>query len=85
MVMTLRESKAKLSELVELASTGEDVLISVRGVIRARLTAAATPSPESMGESWAARLRTLQLGLAVPQVPGMTSDEILAELRADRD
>ncbi len=31
MIRTLRESKARLSELVELASRGQDVLISVRG------------------------------------------------------
>ena len=85
MVMSLRESKAKLSELVELASTGEDVLISVRGVIRARLTATANPAPETMGKSWASRLRALQLDMAVPERPAMTSDEILSELRTDRD
>ena len=33
MVSTLRESKAKLSELVERASRGEDVLITVRGTV----------------------------------------------------
>jgi antitoxin (DNA-binding transcriptional repressor) of toxin-antitoxin stability system len=35
MIATLRESKARLSEFVQLASRGEDVLITVRG----------TPSP----------------------------------------
>ena len=40
MIKTLRESKAKLSELVEQASRGEDVLITVRGKVKARLTRA---------------------------------------------
>ncbi len=40
MVRTLRESKARLSELVERASQGEDVLITVRGKVKARLTKA---------------------------------------------
>ena len=40
MVRTLQESKARLSELVEAASRGEDVLISVRGKVKARLTRA---------------------------------------------
>lgn len=35
MTKTLRESKAKLSELVEVASRGEDVLITVRGKVKA--------------------------------------------------
>jgi len=37
MIATLRESKAKLSELVQLASRGEEVLITVRGKPSARL------------------------------------------------
>jgi prevent-host-death family protein len=37
MVTTLRESKAKLSELVERASKGEDILITVRGKVKAKL------------------------------------------------
>lgn len=40
MIKTLKESKAKLSELVERASRGEDVLITVRGRVKARLTRA---------------------------------------------
>jgi len=40
MIMTLRESKAKLSKLVERAAAGEEILITVRGKPRARLVAA---------------------------------------------
>lgn len=43
MVRNLRESKAKLSELVELASQGQEVLITVRGRVKARLTPASVP------------------------------------------
>ncbi|MCK5849396.1 MAG: type II toxin-antitoxin system prevent-host-death family antitoxin [Kiritimatiellae bacterium] len=39
MITTLRESKAKLSALVALAQTGEDVIITVRGKPRAKLSA----------------------------------------------
>jgi prevent-host-death family protein len=37
MITTLRESKAKLSELVDRASRGEEVIITVRGKPKARL------------------------------------------------
>jgi prevent-host-death family protein len=40
MISTLRDSKAHLSELVERASRGEDVLITVRGKVKAKLTRA---------------------------------------------
>ena len=39
MIATLRESKAKLSALVALAQAGEDVIITVRGKPRAKLSA----------------------------------------------
>ncbi len=38
MMKALRESKAKLSELVERASRGEDVITTVHGKAKARLT-----------------------------------------------
>ncbi len=38
MIINLRESKARLSELVELASHGEEILITVLGKPKARLT-----------------------------------------------
>ena len=37
MVTNLKEAKARLSELIELASSGEEILITVRGKAKARL------------------------------------------------
>ena len=55
MIINLREGKARLSELVESASRGEDVLITVRGKIRARLTRATDAEASEMSH-WAAEL-----------------------------
>ena len=43
MIATLKESKARLSELVRLAGAGEEVLITVRGKPQARLSAVRSP------------------------------------------
>ncbi len=43
MITTLREGKAKLSALVELASRGEEVIITVRGKPKARLCPVVKP------------------------------------------
>ena len=37
MIATLRESKTRLSELVQLANSGEEVLITVHGQPKARI------------------------------------------------
>jgi prevent-host-death family protein len=84
MIKTLRESKAKLSSLVERASRGEDVLITVRGQVKARLTRAETPGPSDAGKTWAEELRTLQRSMRVPPKPRLTVEHILAEQREDR-
>lgn len=81
MIKSLRESKAKLSELVERASRGEDVLISVRGRIKARLTRAGSPSARSNAE-WIRELKALQKKYT-KRVSGR-SETILDELREDR-
>jgi antitoxin (DNA-binding transcriptional repressor) of toxin-antitoxin stability system len=81
MMKTLRESKAKLSELVELASRGEDVLISVRGKVKARLTRLGTP--QVGGADWARELRGLHRAYGRTRAKS-TVEEILAEDRADR-
>jgi prevent-host-death family protein len=83
MIKTLRESKAKLSELVERASQGEDVLITVRGKVKARLTRAAAPNDPSARRAWIQRLRELQKTYTRGE-PKSSFDEILAELRKDR-
>ena len=83
MVKGLRESKARLSELVDLASRGEDVLISVRGKVKARLTRATPAGRASNGSAWARELRALHKAYCVAP-PKISVEQILAESRQDR-
>ncbi|HUG80128.1 MAG TPA: type II toxin-antitoxin system prevent-host-death family antitoxin [Bryobacterales bacterium] len=83
MIKTLRESKANLSELVEQASRGEDVLITVRGKVKARLTRATEASDESEKAAWLRDLRKLRQRYATAGGP-VSSDEVLAEIREER-
>jgi prevent-host-death family protein len=89
MIKTLRESKAKLSELVERASRGEDVLITVRGKVKARLTHAGVESTASDRASWVEELRAFQKahhrgGVKSSGAVESSIEEILSELRKDR-
>jgi prevent-host-death family protein len=84
MVTTLRESKAKLSELVERASRGEDVLITVRGTVKARLTKVEASPAGFDGRAWVRKLRTLQEAVKRRKKPKLAIERILAEHRADR-
>ena len=59
MTKTLWGSKATLSELVERASRGEDVLITVWGKVKARLARAAPPTDAVEMRRWVAGLRDL--------------------------
>lgn len=83
MMKTLRESKAKLSELVELASRGEDVLITVRGKVKARLTRVAPAQSSAERQGWMRELRRLRAS-AAGRKAGRSVEEILNDLRADR-
>jgi len=81
MIATLRESKAKLSELVERAASGEEVLITVRGRPKARLVAAqSSGETETRMTGWAAELRKLQRKCSL--APGRGS--VVEELRDER-
>lgn len=83
MIATLRDTKAKLSEMVKLAGAGEDVLITVHGKIAARLTQAATPrSPQDNGK-WIKELAALRRKYGTGK-PGRSADEIVSEGRDDR-
>jgi prevent-host-death family protein len=82
MVKTLRESKAKLSELVERASKGEDVLITVRGKVKAKLTQAPEEKKPDM-KAWANELKELQQTQATGKTSTSTQ-EILDKLREER-
>jgi prevent-host-death family protein len=84
MMMTLRESKAKLSYLVDLASRGEEVLITVRGRVKARLTSAEGPVARTDKLHWVAELREFQKSIEGSAAPRLTVEQILAEDRADR-
>jgi prevent-host-death family protein len=84
MVKTLRESKAKLSELVERASRGEDVLITVRGTVKARLTKVEASPAGFDGRAWVRELRTLQEAVKRRKKPKLAIERILADHRADR-
>jgi prevent-host-death family protein len=82
MIKTLRETKAKLSELVDLASRGQDVLITVSGQVKARLTRAVALSVQSDRTVWLRELRHLRsLQKRAPRQP--TVEEMLAQLRED--
>ena len=83
MIKTLRESKAKLSRLVELASQGEDVLISVRGKVKARLTRATTPATARNKALWVRQLQALRRTYSVT-ASNSSIEDILAQIREDR-
>lgn len=83
MVTTLRESKAKLSKLVEVASRGEDVLITVRGQAKARLTRVAVPGPAADRRHWVRELRALRKAQGARK-PRLSVETILTEDREDR-
>jgi len=82
MIATLRESKARLSELVARAQAGEDVVITVHGEPRARLTSI-RPDNRSARTRGAVLLRRLQSKYATGETGG-SADSIVRELREDR-
>ena len=84
MITTLRDGKTKLSELVDRASKGEDVLITVRGKIKARLTKAEGPGTASDNAKWAQELRELRESVATRRKPRLSVEQILDEIREDR-
>lgn len=83
MKRTLKESKAKLSELVELACQGQEILITVRGRVKARLVPAEAHPDEVVMREWINDLADLG-DRYVRQDVGSTIDEILDELREER-
>ncbi len=57
MFTNLRNAKGRLSELVQLAAAGEEIVITVRGEPKARLTAVtADPAHGGNRAEWAADL-----------------------------
>jgi prevent-host-death family protein len=83
MITGLREGKAKLSELVDRASKGEDVLITVRGKIKARLTKVGGPGTAEDNAKWVQELRELRESVRTRSKPRVTLQEIFDDIRED--
>jgi prevent-host-death family protein len=83
MIRSLRDSKAHLSELVEQASRGEDVLITVRGKVRARLTQAVAPETGPDIAQWRKEVNRVTKKYQT-QRKGTATERILEDLREDR-
>ena len=62
---------------------GEDVLITVRGKVKARLTRAAPPTGAAEMQRWADELRDLHRGVATG-THRLPSETVLGEDREDR-
>lgn len=84
MITNLREAKSNLSQLVQLAADGEDVVITVRGRPMARLTCAVPKRAQSdQREAWAAELSAAAEAARVgPRAA--TSQQFWDELRQER-
>ena len=84
MIATLSKSQADLPRLVEIANQGEDVVITVEGKPKARLTRVQTATPQVFdGKSWIAELEDLNLRYNTGK-NGLTVEQILAQDREDR-
>jgi prevent-host-death family protein len=85
MTATLRETQADLQRLVELASQGEEVIITVDGRPKAKLMPAGIPSPTKAPdmEAWLKELEELRRKYATGK-QGPTVDQILEEDREER-
>ncbi|MDO8671757.1 MAG: type II toxin-antitoxin system prevent-host-death family antitoxin, partial [Dehalococcoidia bacterium] len=88
MTTTLSQTQADLPRLVELANQGEDVVITVGGTPKARLTRVDGPSvngsrtPVDMS-AWLDELNELRRKYSTGK-PGPIVEQILEEDRADR-
>lgn len=83
MIVSVRESKARLSELVAKASQGEDVLITVRGKPTVRLVPAATAPGKRDRSAWIAARRK-QLARQTLNTTKDSATEIIDDLREER-
>ena len=83
MTTTLREAKAKLSEMVKRASRGEEVVITVHGKETARLVSMPRQRNKIDKEKWLKRLKRLREQSWTGRY-GKSAQEIQDEDRADR-
>lgn len=80
MIATLRESKTRLSELVNLANSGEEILITVHGQPKARILPVSGARSDTA--DWLRDLSTLRSSLGQPSTCQKPS--ALDEVREDR-
>ena len=80
MIATLRESKTRLSELVNLANSGEEILITVHGQPKARILSVSEPRSDTT--DWLRELSALRSSLGQPSTSQKPS--ALYEVREDR-
>jgi prevent-host-death family protein len=83
MTTTLREAKAKLSQMVKLASRGEEVVITVHGKETAKLVAVENWETLIDRDKWIKRLDKLREKNWTGRY-GKTAQQIQDEDRADR-
>jgi prevent-host-death family protein len=83
MTATLREAKARLSEMVKRASRGEEVVITVHGKETAKLVPLPKRNKKIDKEKWLKRLDRLREQSWTGRY-GKTAQEIQDEDRADR-
>jgi prevent-host-death family protein len=83
MTTTLREAKARLSEMVKLASRGEEVVITVHGKEMAKLVPVPKRPKKLDKKKWLAELDALRRKYSTGKV-GMTAQEIQDWDREDR-
>jgi prevent-host-death family protein len=79
----LRETKAKLSEMVRLANQGEEVIITVHGKQMAKLVGLPKRPRKIDKRNWLAKLARLRRQTGTGAI-GMTVQEIQDENRSDR-
>ncbi|MFM8457347.1 MAG: type II toxin-antitoxin system Phd/YefM family antitoxin [Chthoniobacterales bacterium] len=78
MIATLKESKARLSELVRMVGAGQEVLITVRGKPQARLSPVRLPKAKN--RSWMDELQKLRSAIPTAR----KASTALEDARADR-
>jgi prevent-host-death family protein len=83
MIATLREARAKLSRMVKLAESGEEIFITVHGKQMAKLVGLPGPAKKLDKKKWLAKLARLRRKCSTGRVT-MTAQEIQDEDRAER-
>jgi len=83
MTATLREAKAKLSEMVKRASRGEEVVITVHGKETAKIVPVPKRRKKRDKEKWLAELDELRRKYSTGKI-GIRAQEIQDSDREDR-